>query len=102
MESPAAKNSNTVCAVMRVPRMVGCPLQMSGSLMICFIAGLFLNICYWRFDVLINNPRPQRVAADGGDGVAVFLAQFGRGLVVDDEDHAAVVSAHRTRAADLG
>lgn len=31
-ESPAARNSRTVLTVMRVPRMVGCPLQMSGSM----------------------------------------------------------------------
>jgi hypothetical protein len=29
-ESPAARNSKTVCAVMRVPRTTGRPLQTSG------------------------------------------------------------------------
>ena len=41
-ESPAARNSKMVCAVILVPLITGWPLQISGSIIILFIVGRYL------------------------------------------------------------
>ena len=45
-ESPAARNSRTVWAVTRVPRIVGWPLHISGSKIILFIVLMVSEICW--------------------------------------------------------